>query len=112
VTPDAKSDELERFWSALAKDLAAPTPTRLPRDPHEPMTSRTSGRAQARLAKAIARRPNHTIIATGEDWGNISGLLKLEPLADSNVIYSFHYLRAPQLHPPRRHLGLGSVGNS
>ena len=33
----------------------------------------------------------HTVIVTGADWGGISGLTKLTPLNDSNLIYSFHF---------------------
>jgi len=33
----------------------------------------------------------HTVIVTGADWGGISGLTKLTPLADKNLIYSFHF---------------------
>ncbi len=33
----------------------------------------------------------HTVIVTGADWGGISGLTRLTPLADTNLIYSFHF---------------------
>lgn len=33
----------------------------------------------------------HTVIVTGADWGGIGGLLKLVPLNDINLIYSFHF---------------------
>jgi len=33
----------------------------------------------------------HTVIVTGADWGGIYGLTKLVPLADTNLIYSFHF---------------------
>jgi hypothetical protein len=47
---------------------------------------------QAELAAAIRRgAPDNTIIATGERWGGIDGLVALEPLADPNVVYSFHW---------------------
>ncbi len=32
-----------------------------------------------------------TIIVTGADWGGIFGLTNLVPLADTNLIYSFHF---------------------
>jgi endoglucanase len=35
--------------------------------------------------------PNFTIIVTGPDWGGIDGLLKLSPVADRDVVYSFHF---------------------
>jgi endoglucanase len=33
----------------------------------------------------------HTVVVTGADWGGISGMTNLVPLADSNLIYSFHF---------------------
>jgi endoglucanase len=33
----------------------------------------------------------HTIMVTGADWGGISGLTSLKKLADTNLIYSFHF---------------------
>ena len=35
-------------------------------------------------------RPNNTIIASGAHWSGLTDLLALEPLADPNVIYTFH----------------------
>jgi endoglucanase len=46
---------------------------------------------QVRLFNTIrAVAPNHTIMATGPNWGGIDGLLKVTPLNDTNVVYSFH----------------------
>jgi endoglucanase len=47
---------------------------------------------QEQLIAAIRRgAPLNTIIATGERWGSIAGLLDLKPSTDHNVIYSFHF---------------------
>jgi aryl-phospho-beta-D-glucosidase BglC (GH1 family) len=47
---------------------------------------------QAHVAGAIREvAPNHTIIAEGTMWADIWNLLALEPLADGNVIYNFHF---------------------
>lgn len=35
--------------------------------------------------------PNNTIVVSGPDWGGIDGLLKLTPVANRNVVYSFHF---------------------
>ncbi len=88
------------FWAALARHYAS-------RDPdfvffeimNEPHASKLAGvregwwpPVQARLARAIrSAAPRNTIIATGEDWGGIDGLLALAPLADPDVVYSFHF---------------------
>lgn len=34
--------------------------------------------------------PDHTIMATSTDWSNIGHLIRLKPLADKDVIYTFH----------------------
>ena len=50
------------------------------------------GPVQESLAAAIRRgAPLNTIVVTGERWGGIDGLLELKPLADRNVVYSFHW---------------------
>ncbi len=47
---------------------------------------------QERIVHAIRQNaPRHTIIATGPDWGGIDGLRKLTPLADGDIVYSFHF---------------------
>jgi endoglucanase len=35
--------------------------------------------------------PRHTLLVSGAWWSNIDGLTMLEPLADGNVIYYFHF---------------------
>src|SRR5204863_3235450 len=46
---------------------------------------------QARVAAAIRDgAPRHTIIAAGPRWSSVDELLRIEPLADRNVIYNFH----------------------
>lgn len=35
--------------------------------------------------------PRHAILASGTDWGSVGGLLKLAPLSDANLLYSFHF---------------------
>ena len=35
--------------------------------------------------------PRHTIIVGGESWNSISGLERLGPLPDDNIIYTFHF---------------------
>jgi endoglucanase len=43
---------------------------------------------------AVAARrgaPEHTLLVSGTSWSGIDGLLMLDPLADKNVIYYFHF---------------------
>ena len=47
---------------------------------------------QAKLATASREgAPRHTIIAAGAHWSDDDDLVFLEPLRDSNVIYTFHF---------------------
>ena len=89
--------QLERFWDALGSALA-----NAPLDPervfiemlNEPQgieKAQDWSRAQESLFRVVRRHfPNHTIIATGDQWGGIEGLLRSTTLPDGNVIYSFH----------------------
>lgn len=95
----AKENEtVERFadfWNMVAQHYAASDPERVffeilnePefRDPY-----RWYG-VETKLAAAIRRAaPRHTIIATGANWDDNDDLVFLEPLADPNVIYVFHF---------------------
>jgi endoglucanase len=47
---------------------------------------------QGKLIAAIrGGAPNHTIIASGHRWSGLYEMLFLEPYADANVIYNFHF---------------------
>ena len=47
---------------------------------------------ESKLAGAIRESaPRHTIIAAGAKWSDDDDLVFMEPLADDNVIYNFHY---------------------
>lgn len=47
---------------------------------------------QERLAAQLrAAAPRHTLVASGTSWSSIDGLLSLQPLADPNVVYTFHF---------------------
>lgn len=83
------------FWRALARHLSARDPERLLLEVvNEPMVEdpyRWMG-IQSKLAAAIREgAPRHTIVATGPRWSSIDQLLLIEPLADRNVVYTFHF---------------------
>jgi len=92
---DRGIEAFTKFWRAFATHLAR-------RDPefvfleviNEPMVEdpyRWFG-IQGKLIAAIrAGAPNHTIIASGHRWSGLSEMLFLEPYADPNIIYNFHY---------------------
>jgi endoglucanase len=90
----------ETYWEALARHYAAFSKSRIffeiMNEPHLSAREKVDPSwwqpVQAELAAAIRRgAPSNTIVATGEKWGGIDGLVALEPLADRNVVYSFHY---------------------
>ena len=94
--PDSgRFTDLEALWPPLATRLAATNPDlvflEILNEPHD-VEAPVWAAAQERLITAIrAAAPRHTIIATGDDWGGIDGLLRAKPLADPNVVYSFHF---------------------
>lgn len=84
-----------RFWAALASRLARFDPEfTMLEIINEPVFSGREGEwdtLNARLAAVIREKaPQHTIVASGPNWGGIDGLKKLTPLPDRNVVYSFH----------------------
>ena len=91
------SENVQRFamlWGALAKHFAASDPTmvffELCNEPEQTDPYRWVG-IEGQLVEAIREAaPDHTIIATGAHWSGLQDLLETEPLADTNIIYTFH----------------------
>jgi endoglucanase len=88
-------EAFRKFWRAFASHLAKRDPESVFLEViNEPMVEdpyRWYG-IQGKLIAAIrAGAPNHTIIAGGHRWSGLSEMLFLEPYADPNVIYNFHY---------------------
>ncbi|MBX3364541.1 MAG: cellulase family glycosylhydrolase [Phycisphaeraceae bacterium] len=86
----------ERFWHALAEALVETDPEwvylELMNEPHDLPDAATWNVYQKRLHAVVrTAAPRHTIICTGDQWGSIAGLERCEPVADSNVVYSFHF---------------------
>ncbi len=94
-TSNEAVDHLVILWRNLAAHYATRDPDRVffeimnepeVRDPY-----RWAG-IQARLAVAIREvAPRNTLIATGPNFSDIVDLLAMQPLADGNVIYNFHF---------------------
>jgi len=88
-------EAFRKFWREFASHLAKRDPESVFLEViNEPMVEdpyRWYG-IQGKLIDDIrAGAPNHTIIAGGHRWSGLSEMLFLEPYADSNVIYNFHY---------------------
>jgi aryl-phospho-beta-D-glucosidase BglC (GH1 family) len=83
------------LWRKLAAHYATTDPERVffeimnePKVADPGRWSDIEGRAVAMIRSAA---PRHTIIAAGANYSGIEDLLLLEPFADSNIVYSFHY---------------------
>ncbi len=94
-TDDHQVEAFAWFWRVLARHLSTRDPGRLFLEVlNEPTVTdgyRWAG-IQAKVIAAIREgAPRHTIIAAGHRWSGIYELLFLEPVADRNVIYNFHF---------------------
>ncbi len=92
---DDAVDRLTMLWRKLAAHYANRNPDlvffEILNEPEVNDRYRWAG-IQARLAAAIREvAPKNTIIAAGANYSNIEDLLTLHPLADGNVIYTFHF---------------------
>src|ERR1700683_5281631 len=82
------------LWRALAAHFASAAPEHIffeiMNEPEQSDPYRWQG-IQASVVDAIRQAaPNNTLIASGAHWSGLTDLLVLEPLADANVIYTFH----------------------
>ena len=88
-------DQLTALWRQLAAHYAARDPERvffeILNEPEVNDPYRWAG-IQAQVATAIREvAPKNNIIATGPNYSDIPDLLTQHPLADGNVIYTFHF---------------------
>jgi endoglucanase len=95
LADDKHVDAFGKFWGAFATHLSTRDPERVFLEViNEPMVEdgyRWMG-IQTKLIAAIrAAAPRHTIIATAHRWSSPGEFLFLEPVADPNVIYNFHF---------------------
>ncbi|HZC34754.1 MAG TPA: cellulase family glycosylhydrolase, partial [Chthoniobacterales bacterium] len=83
------------LWRALAEHYAATDPERVFFEVMNEPEIADSGRWREIEGRAVAMirsvAPRHTIIASGANYSGIEDLLRLEPFADSNIVYTFHY---------------------
>jgi len=92
---DRQIEAFGKFWRALAQHLSTRDPERVFLEViNEPMVE--DGYRwldmQGKLISAIrSGAPRHTIIASGHRWSGLAELLFLQPYADRNIIYNFHF---------------------
>ncbi len=92
---DRQIEAFGKFWRALAQHLSTRDPERVFLEViNEPMVEdgyRWFG-MQGKLIFAIrSGAPQHTIIASGHRWSGVAELLFMQPYADRNIIYNFHF---------------------
>ena len=101
-TSPVEQQQLQDLWGALATRLA-PLDAALtfPEVLNEPVYPNSEPQWEALQNKVLARiraaLPGATVVLTGTDWGSIDGLVGLHPVADGNVVYSFHTYDPPTL---------------
>ncbi|NNM67487.1 MAG: cellulase family glycosylhydrolase, partial [Spirochaetales bacterium] len=92
--------KVEIYWQTLARHYAKFSSDRIffeiLNEPHLSTVEKISPDwwppVQQALAAAIRKgAPFNTLLATGERWGSIDGLVELNPLPERNVVYSFHW---------------------
>ena len=91
---EAGVEAFTALWRALAAHFAPVDPEHIffeiMNEPEQNDPYRWQG-IESTVADAIREAaPQNTIIAAGAHWSGIPDLLVLEPLADPNVIYTFH----------------------
>ena len=95
VQSESGAVELEVIWRALAKALRDQPVNRLVFEVlNEPESAdAASNRAlMQRLVTAIrSQAPRHSIVVEGHAYSGVDELVAMQPLADSNLIYSFHF---------------------
>jgi len=97
-TPLAKDDAaVERFvafWRALAAHLAGTDPERVffevMNEPVIPDAARWNAVQKKVLAAMRESAPHHTLVAGGPLWSGPDQLVRMEVVADRNVVYNFH----------------------
>src|SRR6266849_3418974 len=92
---DRQIEAFGKFWHDLAQHLSTRDPEHVFLEViNEPMVEdgyRWFG-MQGKLISAIrSGAPRHTIIASGHRWSGLAELLFLQPYADRNIIYNFHF---------------------
>ena len=88
-------NSLNAFWKALATHLSQYDPRHVALEMlNEPMIDDPAQwqKIVNQLHSTIrAAAPKHTIIITGGEWSDIDALVALTPVADSNILYTFHF---------------------
>ena len=85
---------LRALWTQLAqryRDRPASVLFEIQNEPHDISDGDWARSQKQALAAIRAIDTGRTVVLTGARWGGIDGLLKLTPLDDAHVVYSFHF---------------------
>jgi hypothetical protein len=101
-TSDQDRAALFAFWQTLAPALRPLDPRltfpELLNEPVFPDAADQWAALQNRLLHAVRSvLPDDTVVLAGNDWSSVGGLLALRPVADGNVVYSFHFYEPAEL---------------
>jgi len=92
-------DRFTMLWRKLAAHYASRDPEKvlfeIMNEPEVSDPNRWAGIQAAAAAAIREAAPRNTIIATGPNYSGIDDLLTQHPLADGNVIYTFHFYEPP-----------------
>jgi endoglucanase len=94
--------ELRDFWARLAPALATLDPRlTFPELLNEPVFPNAADQWQALQDQLLhtvrAALPHDTVVLAGNDWDSVAGLTALHPVADDDVVYSFHFYEPAEL---------------
>ena len=90
--------EHSRALVSVASHLAQHFPCAVLELLNEPHGRPSSGHSWPMLQSSLLEQvrqvaPRLTVALTGDDWSSPAGLLRLSPVADPRVVYTFHYYR-------------------
>ncbi len=93
--PSAKvvKKHLETVWPQIAERYKDRSEYILYEILNEPQISQESWAKIQKYILSLIREydTKHTVVVTGAEWGGRDAMIKLKPLDDDNLIYSFHY---------------------
>jgi endoglucanase len=101
-TSESDRADLAAFWQTLAPALRVLDPRltfpELLNEPVFPGAPEQWQALQDQLLHGVRiALPQYTVVLTGNDWGSVAGLTALRPVADGNVVYSFHFYEPAEL---------------
>jgi endoglucanase len=93
---DVLAGKFACVWGALARNLAGRNPNKVFLEamnaPSDEMPLARWLEIQGRFLAAIrAEAPRQTVIVSANRGNTIEGLIAMQPLADQNVVYTFHF---------------------